>query len=220
MLKFCKYVYLRIKGHKPILNFISNKNQIILAMKKIKKPLSFRACRGISLFFSILLLSTTSCNNDDDNSSNDPIDQLPPPTQTGENTFGCLLDGEPFLPGSGTNPLDCVYQFVNGGYYFSLQANREFNSQLIRLGCSTENLEIQENQTYILENKQDGNAYGKYFFETFFNYTTHTHIGQLTITKLDFDNNIVSGTFFYDIEDQNGIVHEIRDGRFDMQFTE
>ncbi|APY08764.1 hypothetical protein BWZ20_10810 [Winogradskyella sp. J14-2] len=81
-------------------------------MKKIKTPLSFRACRGISLFFSILLLSTTSCNNDDDNSSNDPIDQLPPPTQTGENTIGYLFNG---IPVSITNSSEI------GAFYQQLQ---------------------------------------------------------------------------------------------------
>lgn len=47
----------------------------------------------------------------------------------------------------------------------------------------------------------------------------HTHTGELTITKLDFENNIVSGTFWYDIEDTQGVIHQIREGRFDMHFT-
>lgn len=166
------------------------------------------------------LLSITSCNSDDDNTQSNPISQLPPATQTGENTFGCLLDGEPFLPGSGQNTLDCVYQFVNGEYYFSLQANREFNFFLTRLGCSTKNLQIEQGITYTLTDNTNGNAYGKYFSETFINYTDNIHFGEVTITTLDIMNNIVSGTFWYDIEDSNGIIHEIREGRFDMQFTE
>jgi len=44
----------------------------------------------------LLLLLTTftlsCCNNDDDNPQN-PLDQLPPATQTGANTFGCLING-------------------------------------------------------------------------------------------------------------------------------
>ena len=31
---------------------------------------------------------------------------------------------------------------------------------------------------------------------------------------------VVSGTFFFDIIDQNGDLRQIRDGRFDMQFTQ
>jgi len=71
----------------------------------------------------ILLLSLGACSKDDDIPKS-PIDQLPPATQTGENTFGCLLDGKAFLPGNGINPLDCVYQYVDGGYYFALQGNK------------------------------------------------------------------------------------------------
>jgi hypothetical protein len=174
-----------------------------------------------NLTFLVLLILLSSCKNDDDsNTPTNPIDQLPPATQTGENTFGCLLDGRPFLPGNGQNPLDCVYQFVDGGYYFSLQANKEVNLNLIRLGCNTDNLQIQQGETYLLEDNSDGNAYGKYFFETNINYTDSLNLGEMTITKLDFESNIVSGTFWYDIEDTNGIVHEIREGRFDMRFTQ
>ena len=172
------------------------------------------------LAYCLLFIVFTNCNNDDDNHSNDPINQLPPATQSGENTFGCLLDGEPFLPGNGGNPLDCVYQFVNGGYYFALQANREIDLNLIRLGCNTENLEINQDGVYALKENINGNASGKYFYETYLNYTSNTHTGELTITKLDFDNHIVSGTFWYDVEDQNGVVHEIREGRFDMLFSQ
>jgi hypothetical protein len=176
--------------------------------------------KTLKLLILFTLLISASCKNDDDSPTN-PIDQLPEATQTGENTFGCLLDGEAFLPGPGPNTLDAVYQFVNGGYFFSLQANkRDADNNLIRLGCSTQNLEIIEEQTYALNEKIDGNAYGKYFFNTTFYYTTNTSIGELTITKLDFDNNIVSGTFWYDIEDFQGNLHQIREGRFDMRFTQ
>ena len=65
-----------------------------------------------------------SCDKDDNPQPVQPVDQLPPATQIGANTFGCLLDGIVFKPGTGPNPLDCVYQFINGGYYFSFQANR------------------------------------------------------------------------------------------------
>ena len=86
------------------------------------------------LYLCLLCLTiVTSCNTDDDQPQN-PIDLLPQPTQTGENTFGALLDGEPFIPVGGTNPLDCVYQLIDGERFFNLQGNkRNENSNLIRL---------------------------------------------------------------------------------------
>jgi hypothetical protein len=170
------------------------------------------------LFFAIILLS--ACNKNDDTPTN-PVDQLPPATQIGANTFGCLLDGEVFIPRGGTNPLDCVYQFVNGGYYFALQGNkRDSENILIGIGITTRNLELNQIDSYILTSNEIGNASGGYFYGTLWNYTTQNHIGELTISKLDTQNQIVSGTFWFNVEDQNGVVHEIREGRFDMQFTQ
>jgi hypothetical protein len=42
----------------------------------------------------------------------------------------------------------------------------------------------------------------------------------MTITRLDLNAQIISGTFFYDVIDGNGQLREIRDGRFYMRFTQ
>nr|WP_315174346.1 hypothetical protein [uncultured Flavobacterium sp.] len=49
-------------------------------------------------------------------------DQLPPETQTGANTVGCLVNGKVFLPKKeGINPeVNCFYQLVNGEYFFTM----------------------------------------------------------------------------------------------------
>ncbi len=169
------------------------------------------------LFLILTVLTLTSCDKDD-NKPKTELEKLPPATQTGARTFGCLLDGVAFIPGNENLAKDCVYQYVNG-YYFSLQGTTYVNKESFRLGLSTDNLKIEEGKTYTLQNKIDGNASGKYF-DDFGNYTTLTEKGEMTITKLDLTKNIVSGTFFYDIKDSNGILHKITNGRFDMSFTQ
>ena len=95
--------------------------------------------KNLIIKFSILLLllaccNAVSCDKNDDDSPQDPISQLPPATQVGANTFGALLDGEPFIPRGGINPLDCQYQLINGERYFSLQGRkRNENFNLISL---------------------------------------------------------------------------------------
>tara|TARA_R110002012_G_scaffold70712_1_gene181892 strand:+ start:16626 stop:17183 length:558 start_codon:yes stop_codon:yes gene_type:complete len=181
--------------------------------KLIKQP--------YSLLLLFLALTVAGCSDDDDNPPTDPVDQLPPATQTGAQTFGCLLDGEVFLSGNTPNNLDCVYQFTNGAYYFSLQGNkRDSNNNLIRISLNTKRLEIHQNDTYILLENIDENAYGSYFYNADFYYTNQTQTGELKITKLDYGNHIVAGTFWFDIKDSNGVVHKIREGRFDVRFTE
>ncbi|WP_026977450.1 hypothetical protein [Flavobacterium tegetincola] len=59
------------------------------------------------LFLLFLTTLIISCSSDD--SSSDPASRLPPETQTGANTFGCIIDGKILLPRSGNtsqiNPL-------------------------------------------------------------------------------------------------------------------
>lgn len=146
---------------------------------------------------------------------------MPSPTQTGKNTFGCILDGEAFIPSGGGNPLDCVYQFVNGGYYFGLQGNkRDANNDLITLSLSTNALEIQEGKTYMLINNDFGNAYAGYLYVTLSSSTSANYDGELKITKLDTENQIVSGIFWFDVKHPSTEeTVEIREGRFDMPYS-
>ncbi len=158
-----------------------------------------------------------SCSDDNDKPKSE-LEKLPPATQTGENTFGCLLDGKASLPGGGINPLDCVYQYVDGGYYFSLQCNKRDNfNNSINISLNTNDLEIEEGVTYILNESIPGNAYGLYYFNLYQSYTSGIYSGELIITNLT--NTTVSGTFWFDVQHQNGVVHQIREGRFDMEYS-
>lgn len=190
-------------------------------MKKTNNYLSFRTCFGIVCLVFATLFS--SCNNDDDyNGPTDPIGQLPPPTQTGENTFGCLLDGEPFIPGGGTNPLDCVYQLINGERFFNLQGNkRDEDFNLIRLSISTNARELEQGQTYQLSANEEGNVFGAFFLNATQTFTDGAeNTGSVTINFLDLDSQIIAGFFNYIITDADGNTRVISEGRFDMQFTQ
>jgi hypothetical protein len=58
-------------------------------------------------FILAALTSLTSCKKDDVNKS--PVDQLPPATQEGALTFGCLINGEPFVV-TNTSRMVAIYQ--------------------------------------------------------------------------------------------------------------
>ena len=84
-------------------------------MKKYPKINSF--VKTAILLLTITLLS--ACDKDEPTCQG--IDCLPPATQTGAGTFGCLVNGVPFVDNSGR--FNCFYQLVNGKYYFGLTAS-------------------------------------------------------------------------------------------------
>ncbi|NRB60630.1 MAG: hypothetical protein HRU50_11915 [Winogradskyella sp.] len=193
-------------------------------MKK-ELNLSFRACRGISLLLLIFfLIGSLSCdkNDDDNNGSQNPIDQLPPATQTGENTAGCLVNGEAFLPNNGSiQPL--VLNYLNGED-FTLGISREVNGSLYTIRISQFNIPLQEGETYLLNTEFTGSpSSAQYIINTFpppspNYYSTNSMVtGELTITSNDFNNAILSGTFWFDAINSEGDIVEVREGRFDIQ---
>jgi len=179
------------------------------------------------IFLLLLVTLFASCNDDDDRASESyPISQLPPATQTGANTFGCLLDGEVFKPVLQNNSYQCFYQFADGAYYFYINANKKSENILTGISIGTEKLQISQGQIFSFNERTDGKAFGLLsnlndntgIYQN--NYTSVQHSSELKITKLDFTKNIVSGTFWFDVKDDKGVVHQIREGRFDMQFTQ
>lgn len=174
------------------------------------------------LLLLTMMLTLSSCNKDDDNNS----DRLPPATQTGANTVGCLVNGEVFLPkAEGINPAVVVnYEFINGGFFFRLVFKdlRGTTNKTVTVG--TGYLDLQANQTYVLnKNFDDDGDYtgggGTYSTSTLNTYQTNmNNVGELTITRIDTSNSIISGTFWFDAINQEGEVVEIREGRFDYVY--
>nr|WP_315258202.1 hypothetical protein [uncultured Flavobacterium sp.] len=88
-----------------------------------------------NLLLLLTIALTLSCCDKDDDKPKNPIDQLPPATQIGANTFGCLLDGEVFKPGLTNNSYNCFYQLVDGEYYFLVTANNSKNNTIKGIFC-------------------------------------------------------------------------------------
>ncbi|MGV7106900.1 hypothetical protein [Flavobacterium sp. U410] len=163
------------------------------------------------------------CNKDDDSNAS-----LPPATQTGAGTFACYVNGEAFIDTSG-GWFNCFYQYVDGEYYFSISGDDEdykYTSSPWSVNLGTIKKTISEGEILILNEIVEGNAGAVVGFSiSSSNYqiseTSNDFTGELTITKLDFTNHIVSGTFWFNITNPyTGERIEIREGRFDTLFTE
>src|SRR5690606_28779160 len=109
-------------------------------------------------------------------------------------------DGEVFVHEDGL--INCFYQYVDGGYYFHIAGKKEDSNGLFGISLATIKKEILEGQTYQLLKEAEGNALGGGFGLEDFMYTTtnKNYTGEMTITKLDFENHIVSGTFWFNLK--------------------
>ena len=170
----------------------------------------------------MLTLIVSSCNKDDDNSSTNPIDQLPPATQVGANKAGALVNGEAFLPNNqSVIPLVCNYLDQED---FALGISKRVNGIYYVIYIYIGNTQLQVNQTYILEHYASDSKFGEYVINNGSppnpNYysTTELITGELTITHHDYDNAILSGTFWFDAVNSDGTIVEVREGRFDMEY--
>ena len=181
----------------------------------------------ILIFLATLTLSC--CNKDDDKT---PIEQLPPATTTGANTAGCLVNGQAFLPKGSSQfgpTLSCFYQQDQHGYHFGLSIVEKGSKEDKTVNISLNPNQLVENSTYTLGLKtNNGTSYNSNFGEYIIYYaivnaiqytTTATVTGELKITKLDTQQRIISGTFWYDAINSDGEKVEIREGRFDMRYV-
>ena len=173
------------------------------------------------ILFTLLFTSLLSCCDKDDNEANEV---LPPATQTGAGTFACKINGQSFIDTSG-GYFNCFYQLIDGKYFFGIQGKDKVGTQTsVTIGTTAKT--VSEGETLQLLRNINGNAWAGGRFKlninsSEFSNTDENYTGELTITKLDFTNHIVSGTFWFNIKNPytNETV-EIREGRFDTLFTQ
>lgn len=185
------------------------------------------------LIKGFVLVIVTLCSGMFCNEYKPKVDQLPPLTQTGADTFGCLIDGKVFIPKSkgfldGSN-LQCQYQYLEQNNqppcnYFALTASdpKSYPDQIYGISLSAQCVDLGVG-IYELTNYQTlFSLAGEFGIHGFYGddeyYTNTIHKGELNITRFDLEKQIMSGTFWFDAINQDGKIVEIRDGRFDVHF--
>jgi hypothetical protein len=148
--------------------------------------------------------------------------ELPPETQEGKRTMGCKVDGEIWLPEYSKRglfapgPYDVTY---DGSYYgVSLNADKKEETAI-----SISVYKVSGTGTYELPKfiSKSPSGYTNitqalYTDNTGDFYTDSLHTGMVTITKLDLQKAIISGTFYFDAYNKKtGKVVKITEGRFD-----
>ena len=178
-----------------------------------------------------LLLTLTSCNKDD-------LPGLPPITTTGENTFGCYVDGVLITPRDGHGGL---YRWRKEGMLlFTRGIEKETSNTLKVCDCKSDIggiVEIYfepaiydlEEKTYSIDgDEQRDTKDNASLIELTVQlndvwYRSVTGSGEVTLLRIDSTNRIVSGTFsceavaIYPSNPNNRI--KVTKGRFDININ-
>ena len=179
----------------------------------------------------LLLLLTTfaisCCNKGDDDQPKTELEKLPPATQTGANTAGCLVNGVAFLP-KGYFPTGNLFCFYQDGENFSLSIGERSligsNDVIKNINIASLNQNLHDNIGVVFPLSEYGlnSKYGTYNINAVSppdpNYysTNSTVTGELIITYYNFNPAIISGTFWFDAINSSGQKVEVRNGRFDV----
>jgi hypothetical protein len=168
------------------------------------------------LLSALALLLLTQCKK----AALDPVDQLPPATQTGANTIGCLVNGQPWVP-KGYNGISnysivylnsgnfdlFTYRYPDASNYFqritlNVSSDCKVGSYSFRSPRRTRAV-FQDTRTSCYWSTNDS--------------TTTYRRGTLTITRLDLAAGIISGTFAFTLHKAGCDSVRITQGRFDKK---
>ena len=165
------------------------------------------------LILLLLPLLALRCNNDPEQV--EPIEQLPEATQTGANTFGCLIDGEAYLPEGNFNKPATSASHGNGTLFIQTNNVKDDISLNFYIHDDVDKVELIE----LKKVESPWKSISLIIGNESYNIDDSLHVGELNLTRLDTIDGVFSGTFWFDAvndNDPNDVVH-IRNGRFDLR---
>ena len=171
-------------------------------------------------FFLIIAVVFSACTKD-------KIEALPPITQEGANTFGCVINGKIYLPKgfeqnkpnfqTNINPIDSSFRFEVFRKEGVINTRLNFGSDSI---CNTGLFLVGSRTDFaysIYSNQLSG-----HICETPYSYSAPSNkTGFMKITRYDLVNKIFSGEFEFQFVNPDCGIDDtvfIKQGRFDLKF--
>ena len=166
------------------------------------------------------LLGLCQCKKKDP----DPVSQLPPATQTGANTFGCLVNGQPWLPSGNNGGPNSVALYDPGintpsGAQLNIATYRISDSRTyIRLACGPI---VAQKRTFVMTLPMtEANGCYEGLDGSYCGGSALTYLkGQMVLTRIDEQIGIISGTFWFtSVRRGSPDTLKVTQGRFDYKF--
>ena len=173
------------------------------------------------------MLVATSCKKDKAQDNRTELEKLPAITQTGANTFGCLVDGKAWLPNGskpqtgGPNIQVYVDPTFQGGAFYVTGHQYNIPGSTISIGsgnCTNAGM-------YYLSNNVNAASYLKSILgslpcELMSDDTLTYKTGFLNVSKYDLSTGIFSGTFEFKLFNSQSLCGDtvrVTNGRFDLK---
>jgi len=181
--------------------------------------------RRLPLYLCLLLLTQCSkCKNDP--TPVDPAAQLPPATQTGANTFGCLVNGQPYTP-SGNNGTPNYAVLYDPGFQGGTLDVRTYRYPVKESGDKQSVLfggvKVDRVGSYPLGAASGAGASFLDEFKAapcgeFRSIRAGIYAkGVITVTRLDLQAGIIAGTFDFVLAQPGCDTVKVTQGRFDKK---
>ena len=174
-----------------------------------------------TLWLLLLALCSIFAACKKDHPSKTELEKLPPATQTGANTFGCLLNGNLYIPGGGgvfENVLSVQYDPTFQGGNLSIRAKKIITgTQTISITLNGDSINTVGNYPLLLHSKFNV-VYSDQLGCAFHTYYDSPILGYLDVRKFDNSNRIISGTFSFKVTTSTCGTIDGTDGRFDVKF--
>ena len=185
--------------------------------------------RKALLYLALTTLTQCSkCKQDDPA----PLAQLPPATQTGANTFGCLVNGQPYMPkgNTGTSNFSVTYDPTFRGGTLNISSYRIKDGRTTFI--TVESIQLTSSGIYSFT-RPNGNCIALYSDVSNdpmqfpppsicgiipSDQDVAHRSGQLKLTRFDTQARIVSGTFDFKLLQAGCDTLKITQGRFDARF--
>jgi hypothetical protein len=169
--------------------------------------------RHIALYFLLhTCLLLTACKEE----PADPVSQLPPATTTGENTFGCLVNGEVWTPKGRSGGISNLTKSYDYGT-FNVTAYRVIGNKVQRMGFGIADI-LQQPGIYHLNDYKHRSATFKDDVGCSYLYydSLIERNGTLNITRLDLSSGVIAGTFEFILIRPDCDTIRVTEGRFDL----
>ena len=163
---------------------------------------------------SLMALAVNGCKKSKDPEPDNPYG-LPNATQEGKNIFACRVNGENWIA---EKKFSYSIEVVWKDTFMVIRGIKTSDMYMIILN----NEHITKNKTYSLDDTlkcyADFSSTESNCFNSDGSRSAKSYEGELTLTKVDTVNRILSGTFWFNILTDYCDTMKVTDGRFDIRY--